>query len=82
MEKINEFGSISNNLKKYFYYVLKLSPLCIVFSVLVVWGYLGHFSRLDLLMGSVGNNTTLLSIFFFVCLCVGTYFNYNYAPKH
>lgn len=64
MGKVNEFGSIANNLKKYSYYVLKLSPLCVVFSVLVVWGYLGHFSRLDLLMGSVGDNTTLLSIFF------------------
>ncbi|CNI51332.1 Uncharacterised protein [Yersinia mollaretii] len=69
MGKVNEFGSIANNLKKYSYYVLKLSPLCVVFSVLVVWGYLGHFSRLDLLMGSVGNNTILLSIFFRLSLC-------------
>ncbi|CNI64078.1 Uncharacterised protein [Yersinia intermedia] len=64
MEEVNRVGSFMSNFKKYCFYALKISPLYIVFSVLIIWGYLGYFSRLDLLMGSVNNNATLASIFF------------------
>ncbi|GKW16709.1 hypothetical protein PEC301937_26580 [Pectobacterium carotovorum subsp. carotovorum] len=61
--KESELTHLFNNAKKFFLYALKISPICILLSIIVVWGYLGHFSRLDLLIGTIDNKTTLLSIF-------------------
>ncbi|MGG6175597.1 hypothetical protein ACQV2C_19330 [Pantoea allii] len=62
--KEKSLTSTLNNLKKYLIYALKISPIYMVLSVIIVWGYLGHFSRLDLLVGAIENKTNLFSIFF------------------
>ncbi|MEG8664169.1 hypothetical protein [Klebsiella quasipneumoniae] len=66
MEGVKEKGLTPtlNNVKKYLIYALKISPIYMVLSVIIVWGYLGHFSRLDLLVGAIENKTNLFSIFF------------------
>ncbi|MFZ8659914.1 hypothetical protein ACO1YZ_27830, partial [Klebsiella quasipneumoniae subsp. similipneumoniae] len=65
MEGVKEKGLTPtlNNVKKYLIYALKISPIYMVLSVIIVWGYLGHFSRLDLLVGAIENKTNLFSIF-------------------
>ncbi|MEX9975857.1 hypothetical protein AB7W84_20295 [Providencia rettgeri] len=62
-EKGKKVNSIFGVLKKYLVYALKISPIYMVFSVIVIWGYLEHFSRLDLLVGALENKTNLFSIF-------------------
>ncbi|MCY9848409.1 hypothetical protein R0L47_21160 [Pectobacterium polonicum] len=58
-----ELTQFFNNAKKCFFYALKISPIYILSSIVIVWGYLGHFSRLDLLIGAIESKTTLISIF-------------------
>lgn len=62
-EKGKKVNSNFGVFKKYLVYALKISPIYMVFSVIVIWGYLEHFSRLDLLVGALENKTNLFSIF-------------------
>ncbi|MHA7845167.1 hypothetical protein [Serratia sp. D1N4] len=75
--KESELMPIFNNAKKCFFYALKISPIYILFSIIIVWGYLGHFSRLDLLIGAIENKVTLISIlgsFLFISILMSVIF--------
>ncbi|TDB42618.1 hypothetical protein [Photorhabdus khanii] len=69
----SDISAFFSAMKKYAIYALKIMPFYVVLSVFIVWGYLGHFSRLDLFMSSIDNKITLVYIlisFFLISISI------------